>query len=96
MNQNIPQYIDLIKLFVLHQIGAKQFEQEYLQLFKNNKTLHSEDVFDAISDLFAAVDDYCDDPELRAELPQLLDDQGLWDAANLALKRLQMLCPNIQ
>jgi len=89
MNSNVSEYVDLIKSFLLQQIGAKQFEQEFLQLFKNDETSHPEDVFDALDTLFGAVDEYCDDPQLRLKLPHSLDEQELLAAANLALKRLQ-------
>jgi len=95
MNSNISKYVDLIKLFQIQQISAKQFEQKFLQLFKNDEASvdYPEEIFETLDTLFAAVDEYCDNPQLRLELPHSLDEQGLLDAASSALERLQILSP---
>lgn len=94
MNLNISKYINLIESFQAKEIDADRFEKEFLQLFKNDEASvdYSEEIFDTLDSLFAAVDEYCNDPKLRLQLlPRSLDENGLLAAADLAVERLRTL-----
>jgi len=83
----IQQYIDLIDSFVSVKIDAPRFESGYLALFKKDKVRHSERVFTILNELFYAVDDYVENPDLR-EGPSDLDDEQLRERAGVALRQL--------
>jgi hypothetical protein len=97
MNKDIAKYTELIQSFQDGRIGAKQFEQDFLFLFKNDEESvnYSEQVVDTLDTLFGAVDEYCDDKNLRMQLPKSIDENGLLNAANLANKRLNFLIDTI-
>lgn len=91
MNGNISKYVSLLESFQTGRIAAKQFEQEFLPLFKNDQASvdYPEEIVDTLDALFAAVDEYCDDPQLRLQLRRSLDEHELLVAANLARERLR-------
>jgi hypothetical protein len=93
MNPNIARYIELIESFQSGLIDAARFEREFLQLFKNDEASvdYSAAAVDILDELFAAVDEYCSDPNLRSQLPKSLDEEELRLAANLASERLRKL-----
>jgi hypothetical protein len=51
----------------------------------------SEELFDILDSLFVAVDEYCGDQELRKNMPNSLDEQGLFEVARIASDKLKTL-----
>jgi hypothetical protein len=80
--QAVLVYLDLIEQFVDGRISANRFEAGFLPIFKNETTHLPEDFFNVLDGLFADVDDYVADPELRAEAGGLDDEQLRVCAAN--------------
>jgi hypothetical protein len=71
-------YQRLIERFLRREIDAKEFEVTYLDRFKHDDREMSSDLFLALDELFADVDMFCADDELR-------DDEDL-DEAELRRK----------
>ncbi len=93
MSSSILKYVNLIDDFQFEKIDAKQFEKDFLQIFKNDEESidYSEEILDILDTLFSAVDDYCNDPQLRSQLPRSLDEKDLLVAAKLAVERLRVI-----
>ena len=83
----IDKYILLITQFVIGEITASQFEDRYLEIFKNESNQLPEHVYNILNKLFSNVDSYCDDPNLRDE--EDLDDEALLVCAKEALENLK-------
>jgi hypothetical protein len=64
-NIALEAYIDLIKMFLNNSIDAQQFESRFLDRFKREPTFYPNKIFAILDELFAAVDAFCPDPELR-------------------------------
>lgn len=73
--QALSSYLELIEQFVDGQISAERFEAVFLPKFKNETTRLPDNAFNVLDGLFADVDDYVSDPELRADAGGLDDDQ---------------------
>lgn len=78
----IEDYLTLIDALLESEMDAEGFERRYLEAFKHETRPMTADVFQALDGLFAAVDAYCGDDELRDE--DDLDVAGLWTAARKA------------
>ena len=93
MSSCLSEYIELIDLLKADKIAARQFEHDFLFLFKNDEesTNYPEAVVEILESLFGVVDEYCDDPELRQKLPQSSDERELRSAAYFAGDRLRAL-----
>ncbi|WP_409180668.1 colicin immunity domain-containing protein [Amycolatopsis sp. VS8301801F10] len=88
--RDAADYGELIARFVDCTIDAGQFEQQYLDLMKNDEALHPDDVFAVLDKLFSEVDEYFVSPEASpAERRDL--DEALRQHAAAALARLQRL-----
>jgi len=61
----LENYRDLIRRFVVGDISADEFEVDYLARFKDDPNQVIGDEFDILDGLFADVDDYVSDPNLR-------------------------------
>lgn len=85
----LKPYIELLENFLSGKITAHDFEGAYLDLFKNDATEWSEDEFAVLDELFADVDAFCEDPELRDERD--LDENELRQKCGTALKKLKSL-----
>ncbi|NKX90517.1 hypothetical protein HGA10_24850 [Nocardia coubleae] len=72
----VAGYRELIRSFAKGEKSADQFEQEYLQKFKHDENQILSPEFDILDSLFADVDEYVADPELR-------EDAGGLDADRL-------------
>jgi len=79
-------YVTIVKHFIGGEITAIQFEESYLDAFKNQKHDLPENAFKILNELFMDIDAFCSDPELREE--DDIDDRELLHKAKLALKRL--------
>ncbi|WP_134731656.1 colicin immunity domain-containing protein [Amycolatopsis nivea] len=88
--RDADDYGELIGRFVDRTIDAGQFEQQYLDLMKNDEALRPDDVFAVLDALFSEVDEYFVSPEASpAERRDL--DEALRQHAAAALARLHRL-----
>lgn len=62
----VAGYQGMIRRFIAGETPANQFESEFLQYFKSDTKQVSSDEFDILDELFANVDEYVEDPQLRA------------------------------
>ena len=85
----LKKYIELLESFVQSRMGALDFERAYLDLFKKDATDWPEPEFAVLEELFADVDAFCADPELRDDGD--LDEQQLRQRSEAALKKLRVL-----
>ena len=83
----IGPYLEMISDFVSGRISASEFEIAYLERFKNESSILPEQAFLILDGLFADVDAYCADPELRDA--DELDEEQLRDRCKLALEKLE-------
>jgi len=81
------KYAQLISSFVDGQISAQEFESAYLKLFKHDKDQVPGTEFKILEDLFFAVDDYVEDPELRKRVHGI-DEEELRTRARAAYRKL--------
>lgn len=63
----LADYQKLLSDFISRSISTKQFEQEYLEMFKSDSTIHSEEVYSILNGVFLDIDAFQDDPALRGE-----------------------------
>jgi hypothetical protein len=80
------KYVELIRQFLDDQINPEIFEQQYLNLFKNETPGMSIAEFTPLERLFTAVDAYCPDPSLRSE--EDIDEDQLREVAQFTLATL--------
>ncbi|MBF6547026.1 colicin immunity domain-containing protein [Nocardia brasiliensis] len=85
--QGLARYEDILRRFISGEIDAPRFESEYLTAFKSENTRFGPPVFDVLDALFADVDDYVADAQLRAEAGGL-DDEQLRQRASATYRRL--------
>lgn len=69
------KYKDLISRFINGQISAQEFEDSYLPLFKKDTSQVRSVEFEILDGLFADVDEYVADPELRKRAGGLNDEE---------------------
>jgi hypothetical protein len=81
--------VELIESFVEGRANAEEFERAYLTLFKNDATMWREPEFGVLDRLFADVDAFCADPELRDAGD--LDEGQLRQRSEVALRGLKAL-----
>lgn len=86
---SITNYMDLVKRFLTREIDVGTFEHTYLTMFKNQEGFLPENVFHILDGLFADVDAFCSDAELRGE--EDLTEEQLREKCASALKKLQAL-----
>lgn len=90
---NLQPYLDLVGAFVEHRISAGDFETRFLSMFKAqtgdfaDQKEEDERIFRILDRLFADVDAYVVDPELR-ESEEDLDEEQLRSCASSALVKL--------
>jgi hypothetical protein len=83
-------YVILLSAFTERRITAREFEQLYMAIFKNDPNKWEPLVFGILDSLFGDVDEYCSDPVLRAEVGGM-DDEELRVSAEAALVRLSAI-----
>lgn len=83
----IAKYAGVITDFVKHKVSAEEFETRYLKLFKHDDDQVPGPEFDVLDRLFADVDDYVADPELRRAV-RGIDEEELRTRAKAAYHRL--------
>ena len=89
MNSNLRPYVTLLETFCNHEMEAAEFEKQYLSAFKADESDWADDEFEVLDELFAAVDAFCADSELRDD--EDLDEDQLRDACKRALSDLLSL-----
>jgi hypothetical protein len=82
------RYKQLISKFVDREISASEFEGRYLALFKSDKSKVNGEKFDILDRLFADVDAFEADPELRKHVYGGIGDEELLSCARAAYKQL--------
>ncbi len=65
---------------------VETFERQYLDLFKSDSAFRTSAIFNAVEDVFFAVDEYCGDPDLRDEYD--IDEEQLRERVRAALRVL--------
>ncbi len=80
-------YLDLIDDFLTGRVSATEFEGRYLQVFKADSARRPDRVFEVLDRLFADVDAFVAEPQLRDEGD--LDEEALRDRAEQAGWRLR-------
>jgi hypothetical protein len=83
----IAKYRKLISTFIDRQISAEEFQSSYFLLFKNDEEQVPGLEFKILDKLFADVDDYTADPELR-KVAGGLDDEELRNRARDVYRKL--------
>lgn len=83
---SVRKYITLIQDFVDDAISADVFEKRYVDLFKNEKEIFSEEIYGALNSLFLDADAYCSDESIRG--PEDFDENQLKLSAKKCLKTL--------
>lgn len=92
MKELFVDYQHLFSQFLSGGIPVNQFQEAYLNLFKNEKRTMSEDSYELLEEVFGDVDAFTTDPELLAEQPDFyLDETRLRDSISKASKRLSTL-----
>lgn len=87
VSRMVQGYRDIIYRFISGQSSAAQFEEQFLSYFKADQNQVSGAEFDVLDALFADVDEYVEDPELRAEVGGI-DEAELQRRALRAFRRL--------
>jgi hypothetical protein len=87
VSRMLENYRELIRRFSIGEMTAKDFEHEYLTRFKNDPDQVTGAEFDILDELFADVDDYVEDPQLRAQTGGIGGDE-LRERASNAYARL--------
>lgn len=86
--ERLDPYIELLEAFLEQRtLDSSTFEKRYLELFKGDPTMFSDEEFLVLDKLFADVDMFEADPDLRAE--DNLDEPGLRASAEEALRKLR-------
>ena len=84
----VRPYIALLTAFVQGRLSPHEFETIFFPLFKGDDLRNGEHVFPVLDRLFAEVDDYTGDDEVRAGVGGL-NEQELRTAAEQALAELR-------
>ena len=82
----IDPYVHLMKSFVEDRIDAIEFERRYLSMFKSDTNSWTEAEYENLNYLFAEVDAFCADPELRDAND--IDEEQLKEATKRTLLEL--------
>ena len=83
----LDPYIELLAAFLEQgTVDSSTFEKRYLELFKGDPTMFPDEEFLVLDKLFADVDAFEADPDLRGE--DNLDEHRLRASAEEALRKL--------
>lgn len=85
----LAPYAILMRAFLENRLTGPEFELLYLDLFKSDGQIRPKEIFDVLDGLFADVDDYCPDEDLRKQVGGL-DDAQLRERVRSAEERLEM------
>ena len=82
----LDPYVHLMQSFVENKIDANEFERRYLSMFKSDTNSWTEAEYENLNNLFAEVDAFCADPELRDEND--IDEEQLREATKMTLVKV--------
>lgn len=85
----LKDYRALINEYLSDKISVLDFEQRYLEMFKQDETLWTGEEFAVLNDLFSDLDAFCYDSAIRDS--DDLDEPQLRSRAEMALKKLEKL-----
>lgn len=85
----LTEYVHLLEKCSTGQISAIEFEREFLTLFKGHTTIRPEAEFLILDKLFASVDAFCSDLEIRDE--DDLNEEDLRQECREAVKAIKEL-----
>ena len=83
----IIDYIELIEKFVEYKIDVLCFETSFLKMFKNDKELYPDNIYNVLDQFFSDVDMFVYDDELRDNGD--LGKEQLRESAQQVLKSLK-------
>jgi hypothetical protein len=81
-------YVALVRAYVGGRLTGVELGLAYFALFKGEAEFFPEPVFDALQDLFGALDQFEPDEELRPAVLHAIDDEELRTLASRTLGRL--------
>jgi hypothetical protein len=87
---DLAQYVILMRAFLEGRLAAPEFQLLYLTLFKTDSRHRPQEIFDILDGLFADVDDYCYDDQLRRRAGGI-DESQLREKVNSARERLAIV-----
>lgn len=61
----LANYRPVMDRFLSGEIGAENFSEAYMEIFKNDANQVTGPEFDVLDSIFVAIDDYVEAPELR-------------------------------
>lgn len=85
----LKDYATLIHDYLSDKIGVLDFEQKYLEMFKQDDTLWVGEEFAVLNGLFSDLDAFCYDSTIRDF--EDLDEPQLRNRAEVALENLEKL-----
>jgi hypothetical protein len=86
----VAPYAVLLRLLIDGRVTGEEFEVVFLPLYKNDATSWPPEIFDVLDGFFGDVDDFCANPDLRAEVGGI-DEAELRRRAETAFGRLAKL-----
>lgn len=84
---DVVKYVVLIRAFLENRLSASEFQMLYFAIFKSDEKYRPREIFDILDTLFADIDEYCDDDELRRRTAGM-DEVKLRMRARIAIDRL--------
>ena len=87
-SSSAASYLTLLRAFVEGRLTPTEFETLYLFMFKNDPGGRDPETYQVLNALFAEVDAFCDDAELRAETSDGIGSDELRRAAEIARQEL--------
>ena len=87
---DLVQYVILIRAFLEKRLTGQEFQLLYFSLFKSDSRHRPHEIFDILDGLFADVDEYCYDDELRQRVGGI-DESQLRQRVRSAEKRLAVV-----
>jgi hypothetical protein len=87
---DIVQYVILMRAFLENRLPGPEFQLLYFAIFKGDDRQRPREIFEILDRLFAEIDDYCYDDELRRRTGGMDEDQ-LRERVRYALDRLSAI-----
>ncbi len=84
----LDNYRQLMEEFLLAKISCKEFEEEFMKLFKSDETIRDEKIFGALDKLFALVDLFEHNPNIRGGSSMYIDEKKLLWSTRECLKKI--------
>ena len=92
MSYDIQPYIDLIRKFLRKEIPVEVFEKEYLDMFKAEKRMLPQHLYEPLNWVFTSIDVHVPDKEGYVLEPYELNDrQFLKDVSDTYSKMIKLI-----